>query len=45
MDGTTYPFPNFNGVDVEVLNGYVISYRTLLGMWSFIHARIKVAAC
>ena len=40
-----YPFLNFNDATVEVKNGYVISSRTLLGVWLVIHNGIKVKLC
>ena len=40
-----YPNLNFNDATVEVKNGYVISPRTLLGVWLVIHDGIKVKLC
>ena len=41
-DKITDPFLNFNGAAIEVANAQVISFQTLLCMWSLIHAGIKV---
>ena len=39
-DEITFPFPNFNGLTVEVWE--VISFQTLLRMRLFIHAGINL---
>ena len=41
-DEITYPFPNFNGATVEVLEWISNFIHTLLGMWLLIHAGITV---
>ena len=41
----TYTFSSFNGATAEFGNRLVISSHTLLYMWSFIHAVIKVNPC
>ena len=39
------PFRNFNGYNIEVWNGLVISSNTLLCLWLLILAGIKVDTC
>ena len=39
------PSPNFNDTAVEILELIRNSSHTLLGMWLFIHAGIKVDPC
>ena len=41
-DEIIYPFPNLNIWTVEVWDLISNSFHTLLGMWSFIYAEIKV---
>ena len=44
-DEIAYLSPNFNGAAVEFTNGYVISSRSLLGMWLLIYTGIEVNPC
>ena len=41
-DEITYPFPNFNGCTIEVLEWINNFISRWLGMWLLIHAGIKV---